>query len=187
MTVPGVGTGRPRLVLVGEAPGANEDRCGEPFIGRAGDELNKLLVMLGVCRKQVYITNICKCRPPANRDPYDDEREACIQQWLFAELLNVARRRLVVPLGKVAMSCFLGDRSIFEAAGRVWSTEHLSETLWGRLAPWGSPVLTVFPMLHPAATFRSGAARKQFWKDAEKLKLLLKRRGRPRRKQRRPR
>lgn len=185
--VPGSGPKRPRLVFVGEAPGADEDRLGKPFIGRAGQVLDELLDVIGMQRSQVYITNICKCRPPANRDPSDDERKACIQRWLFPELPGVARGRLVISLGKVAMSCFLGDRSIFEAAGRVWSTEHLSETLWGELTPWGSPVLTMFPMLHPAATFRSGRNKKRFWEDAEKLKLLLKKRGRPRRKQKRPR
>lgn len=186
LMVPGSGPARPRLVFVGEAPGADEDRKGVPFVGRAGSVLDEALDVLGIPRTQVYITNICKCRPPANRDPENDEREACISQWLLSELLHVAHRRLVIPLGKVAMSCFLGDRSIFEAAGRVWSTEHLSDTLWGRLAPWGSPVLTVFPVLHPAATFHSGTSRKKFWEHVDKLKRLLKERGRPRVKRRRP-
>jgi len=176
LTVPPTGVdGKQYLTFVGEAPGANEDQYGKPFIGKAGNILVELLEMLDLKREQVLITNVCKCRPPANRDPYDDEREACIHQWLIHEL--TARGddglRLVIPLGKVAMTAFLGERSIYDAAGRVWSTEYLTGTLWDRLVPWGAPVLRVYPLLHPASIFRSGENRKRFWADAGKLKRFL--------------
>jgi DNA polymerase len=137
------GSGAPRagLMFVGEGPGAEEDRLGEPFVGRSGMLLDRLLdEELGMRREQCYIANVVKCRPPDNRDPLPDEIQAC-HPWLEAQLELVAPA-VVVTLGKFASQLLLGRRE-----GIL--------SLRGRSYPFGASVLV--PTVHPAYALRGGA------------------------------
>ena len=96
----GVGDPAAEVLLVGEAPGANEDKQGEPFVGRAGKLLDDMLQMIGLSRERIYITNSVKCRPPQNRDPLPAESEACMP-WL-REQFRLLRPKIVVCLGRIA-------------------------------------------------------------------------------------
>src|SRR5688500_18397089 len=153
--VPGEGAPDAEVMLVGEAPGASEDKQGRPFVGRAGKLLEQLLEAAGLQREDVYITNVVKARPPDNRDPKAGE-VAHHMPWLEAELALI-QPRLVIPLGRHALSHFSDDTRISEVHG----TE-LTEK--GR---------SLFPMYHPAAALRGGGLRDVLFEDAEKLKAVL--------------
>ena len=142
-------------MLVGEAPGKTEDEQGRPFVGRAGKLLEQVLEAAGLEREDVYITNVVKARPPDNRDPKAGE-VAHHLPWLEAELALI-QPRLVIPLGRHALSHFSEDTKISEVHG----TE-LTER--GR---------SLFPMYHPAAALRGGGLRDVLFEDAEKLKAVL--------------
>jgi uracil-DNA glycosylase len=139
------------VMLVGEAPGASEDEQGRPFVGRAGRLLDEVLAEAGLERRQVYITNVVKARPPGNRDPRVGEVAHCLP-WLEAELALI-QPRLVVPLGRHALAHFAGQRNIAQLHGRT-------VTVRGR---------TLFPLYHPAAALRSTALRATLFEDARAL------------------
>lgn len=149
------------ILFLGEAPGQNEDEQGRPFIGRAGNVLQGLLEKLGLRREQVLVTNMAWCRPPENRTPTDDEVQRCTRHHLWPFLGTLTRLRLVVTLGKTAMQWVLGShhKSVFDVAGKA------RHWLFG--AYW------TYPMLHPAATFRSGVAAKRWEEDGSRLRRLL--------------
>jgi len=133
--VPGVGPADAEIMLIGEAPGAEEDAQGEPFVGKAGQVLTVLLRNAGLERSDVYITNICKCRPPQNRDPNPDEVRAC-REYLDGQIACI-RPTLICTLGRWAAQTLLDDPdlSVMKANGTV--IEHRG--------------LTVVPLIHPAA------------------------------------
>lgn len=136
--VPGTGDAKASLVIVGEAPGKDEDREGAPFVGRAGAILDNALAHAGTSRDCVYITNLVKCRPPANRRPRADEVEAC-RKFLDAEL-RVVRPKVVCLLGLTVARSMLGDRSrMRDIAG-----SHRTAVLGGR-------EVNVFVSYHPAS------------------------------------
>jgi DNA polymerase len=149
--VPGEGDPNAEIMLVGEAPGANEDREGRPFVGRAGKVLDELLAAAGLEREQVYITNVVKARPPGNRDPRADE-VAHNMPWLEAQLALI-QPRLVVPLGRHALAHFTDGAKISEVHG----TE-ITER--GR---------TLFPLYHPAAALHNQSLRGTLVEDARAL------------------
>ena len=153
--VPGEGNPSADVMLVGEAPGASEDRQGRPFVGRAGKLLDQLLEEAGLVRDDVYITNVVKARPPGNRDPKADE-VAHHLPWLEAQL-EVISPRLLVPLGRHALNRFAPDVKITEAHGRVIERD-------GR---------TLFPMFHPAAALRNPKLRETLHEDARALREAL--------------
>lgn len=137
-------TGRPRVVLVGEAPGATEDETGRPFVGRSGALLDQLLAEAGLDRTQTAVLNIVKCRPPANRTPKALEVTSC-SGWLHRQL-ELLDPPVVVALGVSAAKWFLGRRTVLaqvrgrphEVGGRlVWATYHPSAAL--RFGPNGAP------------------------------------------------
>lgn len=136
----GVGDPGADLVFVGEGPGAEEDRQGVPFVGRAGQLLTRLIEGIGLSRDDVYIANVVKCRPPGNRDPQPDEIEAC-RPFLDAQLGFVAPR-VLVTLGNFATKSLLGTK------------EGITK-LRGREFPLGSGAVCI-PTLHPAAVLRGG-------------------------------
>lgn len=136
--VPGDGNPLSRIVFVGEAPGAKEDAAGRPFVGSAGKMLDALLASIGLCRADVYVTNVVKFRPPDNRDPTREEQEACMP--FLTEELAIIDPAVVVPLGRHALAHFLPDATIGDAHGKP----HLKQ---------GGP--TVFPMYHPAAALHN--------------------------------
>jgi DNA polymerase len=136
----GVGDPEARLMLVGEAPGKNEDLQGEPFVGAAGKLLDGLLAEIGLQRSEVYIANVLKCRPPGNRDPQPGEIDAC--KGYLREQIRLIGPEVVVTLGNFATKLLL-------------NTETGITRLRGRLHPWWLGASLV-PTFHPAAALRGG-------------------------------
>jgi uracil-DNA glycosylase family 4 len=149
--VPGEGNPQAEVVIVGEAPGASEDRSGRPFVGSAGRLLDRLLEAAGLEREDVFITNVVKARPPKNRDPRKPEIAHHLP-WLLAQL-EIIGPRIVVPLGRHALSHFAADLKISEAHGRAVERD-------GRL---------LFPMYHPAAALHNQDLRETLEEDARAL------------------
>jgi DNA polymerase len=149
--VPGEGDPNAAIMIVGEAPGASEDKQGRPFVGRAGKLLDELLAEAGLERSDVYITNVVKARPPGNRDPRADE-VAHHMPWLEAQLALI-QPKLVVPLGRHALAHFSDAAKISEVHG----TE---VTERGR---------TLFPLYHPAAALHNQSLRGTLFEDARAL------------------
>jgi DNA polymerase len=154
-SVPGVGDVRAEWLFIGEAPGAEEDARGEPFVGQAGRLLDSMLAALGMNRRRnVYIANVLKCRPPGNRTPEPQEADAC-RPYLERQIALVGPR-LLIALGKSAASLLLGtDASIASLRGRVHSYQ-------------GRPLVVTY---HPAYLLRSLPEKAKAWED-----LLLARR-----------
>lgn len=115
--VPGIGNEKSDVIFVGEAPGRNEDLLGRPFVGTAGQILSEALEYAGFTRDQVYITNVVKCRPPNNRQPIAEERDAC-RQYLSEEL-NIIKPKIICVLGNTAYSSLLDGSSITKNRGKL--------------------------------------------------------------------
>lgn len=157
-TVFGVGRRDADLLVIGEAPGADEDRQGEPFVGRAGQLLNAMLHAIGLPRSEVYIANILKCRPPGNRDPQPDEAAACTPY--LAEQIALIKPRVILAVGRIAAQWLLqSDAPIGRLRGRV--------TRYGESA---TPLVVTY---HPAYLLRSPAAKATAWIDLCMVKDLL--------------
>ena len=156
-TVFGVGNPAAKLVFVGEGPGGDEDRLGEPFVGKAGKLLNKILAASQLKREEVYILNTVKCRPPRNRNPTDAEIANC---WGYAERqLEVIQPEFICCLGSVAAKTMLQTS---QSLGR----------LRGRFHPWRGARLIV--TYHPAYLLRNEGAKRHVWED---MKMLVKEMG----------
>lgn len=151
-TVPGEGAAQAQLVFVGEAPGADEDASGRPFVGPAGQLLTKIITQgLGLQRDQVFIANILKCRPPGNRDPQAAEKQACTP--FLHRQLALLQPKLVIALGRHAANHLLGvDQSLGSLRGRV------------HRHPLGFDVLATY---HPAYLLRTPAAKADCWTDLQ--------------------
>jgi uracil-DNA glycosylase len=151
--VPGEGSADTEVVFVGEGPGYHEDQRGQPFVGRAGELLNRLLGSVEWPRQDVFITNVVKCRPPDNRDPEPDEIAACAP--FLQRQLEVLDPALVVTLGRHSMARFLPGARISQVHGTT-----------GRIDPaTGARDATVLAMYHPAAALRTPAIEKQSFAD----------------------
>ncbi|MFQ3651443.1 MAG: uracil-DNA glycosylase [Gemmataceae bacterium] len=158
-TVFGVGPLGAELCFVGEAPGADEDRVGEPFVGAAGQLLNRIIAACGMKREEVYICNILRCRPPGNRTPTPEEAAHC-REYL-EETIRLVQPKFLCALGGTATKYLLGiDTGITKLRGR-----------W--LDYRGIPVMATF---HPSYLLRNPEAKKEVWAD---MKLLLARMGKP--------
>jgi DNA polymerase len=153
--VPGEGSASAEVMLVGEAPGASEDKQGRPFVGRAGKLLDELLAEAGLQRDEVFITNVVKARPPGNRDPRADEI-AHSMPWLEQQLVLV-RPRLVIPLGRHALAHFAPDAKISEVHGQLIRDRQRA------LVPW----------YHPAAALHAKGLRETLFEDARALPAAL--------------
>lgn len=149
--VPGEGPPDARVMIVGEAPGAGEDRAGRPFVGSAGKLLDRLLADAGLAREEVFVTNVLKARPPGNRDPRADEVEHN-WPWLRAQL-EVVQPDLLVPLGRHALRRFAPELKISEVHGR----------------PVDAGELRLFPLYHPAAALHNQSLRGTLHDDARRL------------------
>jgi DNA polymerase len=149
--VPGEGEVGAAIMVVGEAPGAGEDRAGRPFVGSAGKLLNQLLEAAGLTRDDVYVTNVVKARPPGNRDPKAPE----VAHWLpvLEQELGLVAPRLVVPLGRHALAHFAPEAKVSEVHGAVLHAG-------GR---------ALFPMYHPAAALHRPPLRETLFEDARRL------------------
>ncbi len=159
--VPGEGSPDTEVVLIGEAPGFNEDRLGRPFIGRAGDLLVKLLGSIEWRREDVYITNVVKCRPPDNRDPEADEVAACAPY--LKRQLEVLDPALIVTLGRHSMGRFMPGARIGQAHGTTATVDPAS----------GARDATVFAMYHPAAALRGADVARQSYEDVARIPQVL--------------
>ncbi len=158
-TVFGVGNPAAELCFVGEAPGADEDARGEPFVGAAGQLLTRIIAAMKMTRKEVYICNILKCRPPGNRTPLPNEVANCLPY--LEQQLAIIRPRFICALGAVAAQTLLQTTV---SIGKLRSRFHNFR---------GIPVLCTY---HPAFLLRSPDKKKEVWED---MKLLLKQMGRP--------
>lgn len=152
----GAGDHRARLVFVGEGPGAEEDRQGVPFVGAAGQLLDKIIQAIGIGREDVYICNVVKCRPPRNRTPLPDERATC---GVFLERqLELINPEVIVALGATA-------------ANHLLETETSMSRLRGRFHSRGSAV--VMPTYHPAYLLRTPTAKRAVWEDMKQVRDRL--------------
>ncbi len=156
--VPGEGSPNASLMFIGEGPGFNEDRQGRPFIGAAGQFLDELLLSIGLKREDVFITNMVKCRPPNNRDPFPGEISAC-SRYLDAQIESI-RPAVIVPLGRHALARWFPRDSISKVRAR----------------PRVFDGITLFPLYHPAAALHNGALRATIEADFAKLGELLRER-----------
>ena len=155
--VPGDGSPSPRLLLVGEGPGAMEDRSGQPFVGRAGQYLERWLAAINLDRhKDCYITNIVKCRPPNNRDPQPEESDACFPY--LEQQLALLRPRVICTLGRVSTQILTRRR------------EGIGALRGGTYACKGIPLV---PTYHPSAVLRNTDLRKAVWEDLQRVRTLL--------------
>jgi DNA polymerase len=153
------GTGNPHaaLMFVGEGPGADEDQQGEPFVGRAGQLLTKIIEAIGLARGDVYIANVIKCRPPGNRNPEPDEIATCGP--FLIEQVDIIRPRVVVALGTFATQTLLG-------------TDAPISRLRGQAHPFRNGA-TLIPTFHPAFLLRSPDRKRDVWEDMKKVRALL--------------
>ena len=151
-TVFGVGDVNADWMLIGEAPGAEEDRRGEPFVGRAGKLLDSMLKALGLDRRQVFIANILKCRPPNNRDPRPEEVLACGNY--LNQQINTVKPRLILALGRVA-------------AQNLLKTETPIGKMRGKRFHYGDPPIPVVVTYHPAYLLRSPREKRKSWQDLQ--------------------
>lgn len=149
-TVFGTGSRSAEWMVVGEAPGAEEDRQGEPFVGPAGQLLNAMLAAIGLARESVFIANVLKCRPPDNRDPKPEEVAECLPY--LAQQVSLVRPRLIVAFGRVAAQNLLGTDSTL---GSLRGVVH-------RFGPLNTPVVVTY---HPAYLLRSPGEKRKAWED----------------------
>jgi uracil-DNA glycosylase len=156
-TVFGVGNERPRLCFLGEAPGADEDRQGEPFVGRAGQLLTKIIEACTLRREDVYILNVLKCRPPDNRPPEPDEVANC--RGYFERQLEILRPEFICCLGSTAAKALLRSE---QTIGRLRGRFHEYQ---------GAAVICTY---HPSYLLRNPAAKRDVWED---MKTLMRRMG----------
>lgn len=156
----GTGNSDADLMFVGEAPGADEDLQGLPFVGRAGQLLTRIIEAIGLRREQVYIANILKCRPPGNRDPQPDEVESC-EPFLFRQI-EAVHPMIIVALGRYAAQTLLR------------STTPISK-LRGRFVEYrGGLLIATF---HPSYLLRNPSAKREVWEDMKKVRSTLQAQG----------
>jgi len=152
----GVGNPHADLMFVGEAPGADEDIQGIPFVGRAGQLLTKIIEAIALTREDVYIANVIKCRPPQNRNPEPDEVETC-EPFLFRQV-DIIKPRVIVALGKFAAQTLLRTPDpISRLRGRVYDYR-------------GAKLI---PTFHPAYLLRNPSSKREVWEDMKLAKRLL--------------
>lgn len=157
----GEGDPHARLFVIGEAPGADEDAQGRPFVGRSGQLLDRILLSVGFERRDVYIGNIIKCRPPGNRNPQSDEIECC-KPWLM-EQLDIVKPKMLLLLGRVAANTMLGNTMSMGA-------------MRGRVIRWREFDCVV--TYHPAALLRNPNWKRPCWEDMQMLRAHYDRIGR---------
>jgi DNA polymerase len=149
----GVGNPDARLVFVGEAPGADEDVQGEPFVGKAGQLLTRIIEAIKLQRADVYIANVVKCRPPGNRDPQDDEIQTCIP--FLKKQLEVIQPHIICALGRIATRALL-------------NTQQSITTLRGRFHELPNGI-KVMPTYHPSFLLRYPEKKREAWEDMQKV------------------
>jgi len=155
-TVFGEGDPRARLMFIGEGPGAVEDDTGRPFVGPAGELLTRIIAAMGLDRKDVYIANVVKCRPPGNRDPEPDEIRACM--GYLEDQIRLVGPQVIVALGRVASHALLDETT---PIGR----------LRGTFRRYGD--IPLMPTYHPSYLLQNEARKKDVWEDMKKVMYVL--------------
>ena len=156
-TVPGVGVEKPVVLVIGEGPGADEDARGEPFVGKAGQLLDKMLAAIQLSRQtNCFIANIVKCRPPNNRDPLPDEAAAC-RSYLDAQI-HVLKPAMILAVGRIAIQNLLGTKEgINRLRGRFFEYQNI-------------PVMATY---HPSALLRDESLKRPAWEDLKVFRARL--------------
>ena len=154
-TVPGEGDYNAQVMVVGEAPGSNEDKTGRPFAGRAGNLLNELLSSVGIKRSQIYITNMLKCRPPNNRDPQQTEIDSC--EPYLALQISLIQPSVIITLGRFSFSNFFPGTPLSKARGIV--------------REWNG--IKILPVYHPAAALYNPGLKPKLLQDFQKITSLI--------------
>lgn len=149
----GVGNKEADIMMIGEGPGADEDKQGKPFVGKAGQLMNKALTGLGIKREELYIANIVKCRPPSNRVPEQDEAEACLN-YLRNQVILV-KPKIIVLLGSTALKNILGKEYSITAMRGKWIEQK---------------GIYYMPTWHPAALLRDENKKIEFWNDLKEVR-----------------
>ena len=152
----GTGNKNADIMFIGEGPGADEDIPGEPFVGKAGKLMDKAFEALGIQRKEVYIGNIVKCRPPQNRNPEPDEAKECMD-YLRNQVILV-KPRIIVLLGSIALKNILGEEHGITNSRGKWIER---KGIW------------YLPTFHPAALLRDDSKKIDFWRDLKLIKEKL--------------
>ena len=149
-TVPGEGNPQPEVLFIGEGPGADEDRQGRPFVGAAGQLLDKMIVAMGFAREQVFIANVVKCRPPGNRNPEPEEIAACLPY--LDRQIDILKPKVICTLGNVPLRALRGEGpGITRARGTAFEYRGYQ----------------VIPTFHPSYLLRNEAAKKPCWQDLQ--------------------
>lgn len=154
--VPGEGNPHARLMFIGEGPGRDEDLTGRPFVGRAGQLLDKMIASIGLSREEVYIANVVKCRPPQNRAPEMDEVAACMP-YLRAQV-GLIRPQVIVLLGSSALGAILGPEHRITRERGAWIERK---------------GVFFMPTFHPAALLRDESKKRPVWEDLKKVRDKL--------------
>ena len=152
----GVGNKNADIMFIGEGPGADEDRLGEPFVGKAGKLMDMAFEAVGIKRQEVYIANIVKCRPPSNRVPEEDEAQACLN-YLRNQVVLI-KPEIIVLLGSTALKTILGKEYGITAVRGKWMEKN---------------GIKYMPTWHPAALLRDENKKIEFWQDLKELKKYL--------------
>lgn len=144
----GVGNPNADIMFIGEGPGADEDKEGEPFVGKAGKLMNQAFIGLGITRENIYIANIVKCRPPQNRDPLKKEADACLD-YLRNQVLLI-KPKIIVLMGNIALKNILGEEYGISSSRGKWVEKK---------------GIKYMPTFHPAALLRDESKKIDFWND----------------------
>ena len=152
----GEGNINAKIMFIGEGPGADEDKQGVPFVGKAGQLMNKAFQALGINREEIYIANIVKCRPPSNRVPEEDEAQACLN-YLRNQVVLI-KPEIIVLLGSTALKTILGKEYGITAVRGKWMEKN---------------GIKFMPTWHPAALLRDENKKIEFWQDLKELKKYL--------------
>lgn len=154
--VPGSGSISRKIIFIGEAPGKNEDETGYPFVGNAGKILDQALIEARLERKEIYITNVVKCRPPNNRVPTDEEITICTSNYLKKEI-DIISPKIICILGATALKSLLGLKNMTQYRGQIVNRQ-----------PW-----RYFVTYHPAATIYNNKLRQIFFEDIQRIAKIV--------------
>ena len=154
LAVPGEGENNSKIMIIGEAPGTEEDRQGLPFVGKSGIVLDEIMKIAGISRKDVFITGAVKCHPPKNRIPSSKELKTCRELWLDNQI-DIVKPKLIIILGKSALFSLIGDGKLAELHSKVISKKY-------------------FVTYHPSAAMRFPSIKKEVENDFKILRKLLK-------------
>ncbi len=154
--VPGAGPANAEIMFIGEGPGANEDQQGLPFVGQSGKLLEEMLASIGLTRREVFIANVVKCRPPGNRDPLPNEVEVCTSTYLYRQI-DLVKPKVIATLGRFSMGLFFPGAKITAVHGQAKFENNRC----------------YLPLFHPAAVLRSPNLRDGAFQDFKQIPGLL--------------